>query len=575
MPGWRERLTNNWSQAEGSARDFLGRLTPSQRISLGLLAAIVLLGMSFIIVLGRSDAPKNKVFALGPSDDQGNSLLAESLRQRNIRYEITDEGIVVDPTDESKVQAVLAESEDLARHPDRFEWLEKPPSWQTTNSHQRARLHHSMTLKLEQTIDFFEGVERAIVNVPLNQRSLFVESANPTTASVHIVGEVDNKRARAIQSLVGSAFSIRPELVAVSDDRGPRRLGSDIAHDERQAGINRENQQKVHKLLARVLRPGSEYTVTVSSQINRSKSVESSKGYDADQSVSLVSRKTREKSESRHGLRSPGVEPNVVRGGGDQGTESDSLSTTHEREDVESENRFGEVTRTTELPAGDLEQLNVVVWVALEALRDKALSNLSIGGASKSEADITADDIADVKREFEDAIYTLVALKGVETSVQIFASSSTDGGRTQDTASSEPRVASFVQMHGREILLAVLSIVGCFFLYRIATRSVPQVETVSDPVADLRTFLEEKERRDRERELAEAEASNEPEPIDWEANEEDREALELLKAVTEFAQDRPELAATVLRNWVGESGPPAKPGAEEGATPAPEMEKAT
>ena len=116
-------------------------------------------------------------------------------------------------------------------------------------------------------------------------------------------------------------------------------------------------------------------------------------------------------------------------------------------------------------------------------------------------------------------------------------------------------VWGFAALHMREIVLATLALLACFLLYRVAKSGLPDLEELPDPVAELSAFLTEKEERDRvaAEEAARRAAEEEPEPtLEWESSDEDLEQLQLLEQISEYAEERPDVAAAVLRLWLNE-----------------------
>ena len=120
----------------------------------------------------------------------------------------------------------------------------------------------------------------------------------------------------------------------------------------------------------------------------------------------------------------------------------------------------------------------------------------------------------------------------------------------------------YMQLHMREFVLGFLALAGCFLLYRAASRSTPDLEPLPDPVADLQHFLKEKEERDRVRGLELGDDGVQKTEIEWESEEGDQEAIDLLESISQFAEDRPDLTAAVLRNWLHEGETPETKKAE-------------
>ena len=227
------------------------------------------------------------------------------------------------------------------------------------------------------------------------------------------------------------------------------------------------------------------------------------------------------------------------------------VETTTQREysETEFENRFGKTETKVNDPRGEIERISILVYLSREAVARQI--NLLKG--AEPDADLTPEEVEGKVRELEEDVRTFPAVAPERVTARVRTVVMTPDKRTADTNEAKGMLG-FVQVHVKEIVLGVLALIGCILLYRVASRAAPELEALPDPVADLQQFLRDKEDRDRLRaEQLQADLGDQKREIDWETSEEDREAIDLLESVTQFATDRPDLAATVLRSWISES----------------------
>lgn len=544
----KDRLQSGMSKVEGPAKDLLGKLSRSQRVSLAILAGAVVLIFVMVIVF----TPKESDLTVSlPKDEHG--VMQKGLDDKGIPYSDESGRLVVARKDIDQATAVAIESGLFDTDKGYFKWLYDDTSWNETSGHRAEKILDTLRRRTEDAILAIEGVNSVTLNVQLQKGSVFVNGKRPSTAAVQLdTGRkrLDLQRADGIRRFVAFSFGIKEQFVSIQDSLGPIDLegsaGMGYLDDTKQAK-EKALVGKLQSHLATFFTP-RDFIVTADMKLNTERKETRNRAIDVDNSGSLKARTVNTRQEATSGALAPGVKPNVVSGTADPSQVGTRTVSTHD--EIDYDNEFGYSDSRVEQGPGTVEKVALLVTVSRVAIEDIIRQN-----RGEPEYAPTQDDIdAEVER-LEDFVRGATAdAKEIDAKVFAVRFTADPAVATEDSLA----LSGFIELHGRELILAGLAIFGCFLLYRIAVRSVPEMEALPDPVSDLQQFLEEKEVRDRQlaEELA-AQKELEKETVNWEASDEDREALDLLKAVTEFAADRPELATTVVRNWLSElnSGP--------------------
>lgn len=545
----KDRLQSGMSKVEGPAKDLLGKLSRSQRVSLAILAGAVVLIFVMVIVFTPTESDARGTL---PDDDAG--IMRQGLETKGIPF--TEEGglLVVARSDMDKARAVAIESGLYSTDKGYFKWLYDDTSWNETSGHRAEKILDTLRRRTEDAILEIDGVHAVTLNVQLQKGSVFVNGKRPSTASVKLdTGrkKIDLQRADGIRRFVAFSFGIKEEDVMVVDSLGPVDLegagGMGYLDDTKQAK-EKALVGKLQSHLATFFTP-RDFIVTADMRLNTERKETQARAIDLDKSGSLKARTVNTRQEATSGALAPGVKPNVVSGTADPSQVGTRTVSTHD--EVDYDNEFGYSESRIQQGPGAVEKVALLVTVSRVAIED--IIRLNRG---EPEYTPTQDDIdAEVERLEEFVRGATADTDEIEAKVYAVRFTADPAVATEDSLA----LSGFIELHGRELILAGLAIFGCFLLYRIAVRSVPEMEALPDPVSDLQRFLEEKEERDRRlaEELA-AQKELEKETVNWEASDEDREALDLLKAVTDFASDRPELATTVVRNWLSELNPGQK-----------------
>ncbi|MEM7234467.1 MAG: flagellar M-ring protein FliF C-terminal domain-containing protein [Planctomycetota bacterium] len=553
-----DRMSQSYQKVEGPVKEFLGKLSSSQRWSLGILGVVVLLMLAMVVAYGPTD---NRTIQV-PLDEDG--LLVQDLDTNSIPYVIEGDHVVLAARYRSRVQRLFIENPAYNEDPNLFGWLYDQPSWNESSAQRREKLTDSKRREVVAAIQDLEGVKKAVVTVNLVNNSRFVLGEKQSTASVNVHTEasrLNNKLARGIRGFVAGSFGIQEQNVTITDGNGNVVARDDSVDflDEEKAATEEKLRRKIVEQLGTSF-AADEFMVAVDIKQDR-KTVRSQKT-DFDP-AGLVTGTTRERSEndesiSRQGA--PGTKPNaasMVDGSGGVST-----TTTRSYEETEFENYASREDSTIQAPAGEIELVKIMVRVSRHAIAGqiKALK------PEDDDAEPTEEEILSRAKEIEEDVRSVPAVEAEKIHARVRPVVM----RASMTTVADEQAAGmlgYAQNHVREIVLGMMAIVGCFLLYRAASRGTPELEPLPDPVADLQHFLRDKEDRDRQRAIElEQERKEKKQEVDWEAREEDREAIDLLESVSQFAEERPDIVAAVLRNWLHEKQGEAEP------TPNPEEE---
>ncbi len=536
---FKERINENYERLEKPVRELFSKLTRSQKISLALFGGTVLALLVTIIV---TQPGKSYEFSI-PDDTQG--VARQILKDNEIPFDARDQALYVADEEQSRVLSLAIVDSNFTESQELFSWLFKDANWGESSGQRREKLIQTTRRRVELALAQIPEVDSATVVPNIRDESLFVASSNPSTASVKLesVGRVSMKNARAIRRFVAFSFGLREQNVSIMDSQGPLDPDGSMVLDENKRNAEKDYQGKIVAHLSASYSP-RDFVATVDVSLNRQDEKRETKRVLPEDSHSLATRKHNQEETSVNKQRAPGVAPNVAEiSKNSPGVE---LETSMTSEETEFSTNFGEEHTTQINPSGDVVSLSVSVTIARAALAKHVKVSQGLSD------DPTPAQIDTHLRELEQQLKRSVALPEEQVTVVAQAAAWTHDIYPQEEQD-EPAVAGFFQVHAREIVLSILALLGCFMLYRVASRSVPALEPLPDPVADLQGFLKEKEERDRQRALEVESQDEEREAISWETTDEDRESLELLKAISEFAAERPDLAATVLRNWLNDT----------------------
>lgn len=208
---------------------FLGNLTPRQRIvAIGSFVAIVILLISLIVLLMGQKGEDKFITIMKDLPPKSVGEVVENLKEKNINYEIRDEGRSIAVERTKKDEAIIGLAMVGLPHDGRvgFEIFgDKANGMLSTDFEKKVALQRAMNGELSRIVQKIQGVERAEVMIVVPEPQLFQEQQQPTTASVLVKlgagGGFNPEQVEAITHIVSSSVpGLKPQNVTVADTEG-------------------------------------------------------------------------------------------------------------------------------------------------------------------------------------------------------------------------------------------------------------------------------------------------------------------------------------------------------------------
>ncbi len=532
-------------------RDMVNRMTPSQRISLVILAAVIMVAVGVMMFNTTADARMVPIAISG-------SQLPDLLAQQGVPYRQTQSGEILVPVSSvNQVRALAFQNGLDEKDTDLFHWLYDSISLGETAGHRANKLQDSRRRAVEQTLAWLEGIEEAKVHADIKKSPLFVTTPVVSTAAVVLKRRADldslpPRTVRSARKIVAGALGMPVSEVSVVDQTQTYDLDSPgLLAGETRRMSEHEWIRSISDLLMRVFAP-NEYFVKVDVKVNIVEKSRLDEEYSKDTSVSLTERRVEEKQEGDRGGGAPGVKPNVGSGGLNELPNVRIEKSTFSRNEEDFENRFGKATTDRRFPSGEVEKLAFDIGISTPALL-RTISEHKAAFGNQGYVP-TEQDVEDELAKWSDIVRKFSTLNDEEVEANLFTFQPrkiTPGAGIQGEWGDDPRtIASFFWLNWPKLLLALLALLGLFLLYRMARGVIPELEELPDPVADLDKFLQEKEQRLRAVAAAAASAPGLPGQGPWNISSNDQDAMDMLKSISDYANQRPDVVAAVLRNWM-------------------------
>lgn len=207
----------------------LSNLTPRQRmVAIGSFAVIIVLLVALVVLLmGQKGEDKYVVIVRDmPHKSVGEAI--EHLKEKQIPYEIRDEGTSIAVAREKKEEAIISLAMEGLPKDGKigFEIFgDKSGGMISTDFEKKVALQRAMNGELSRIIARMDGVEDAQVMIVVPEPQLFQEQQLPTTASVLIKfankGGFNQEQIDAITHLIASSVpGLKPNNVTVTDTDG-------------------------------------------------------------------------------------------------------------------------------------------------------------------------------------------------------------------------------------------------------------------------------------------------------------------------------------------------------------------
>ncbi|MCE9581657.1 MAG: hypothetical protein K8T20_03975 [Planctomycetes bacterium] len=515
-------------------RDFLVKLTTAQRVSLGVLAAVVV--VSFFLLF--SAAPGRAMVPLTPTGSTPDITAAvlESLKAKAVPYRLENGVVLVPPEKRDELFVQLYGDGVLPQGKNQFEWLWTQDVWTTTEARQRLQWTDTLRRRLEGAIASMDAVEAAAVQIAPGEDSATTINARPAKASVHLKlkrgrtpGDVN---ARAVAEMVAASIpNLAPEAVIITDTA----MNSYTIPDPKQANVlagtalqlKKEHEEFAAKKAKDALSFLSKVSVQASVDVDL-ESIEKETNKALPPETALRTSETSEKPGLAVGG-IPGVgsalepgglaEPGSVNGGPAEistGTESTSRR--------EFDNVFGSEKTKTVTPPGKIKGITLAVVVPY------AEAALAADGSKAASTEAAQENLANNLRD-----WTQLVARACNVEISQIKMHPVSFPEPVVTAAIVPVVEwrEIATRYGEKAALALLALGCLFFIWRIVRASVP------------RDVLDEIDR-------VRAELSIPPEgpSLDPATASADLRSARLQEKVTDMMRRNPQAGANLIRNWI-------------------------
>lgn len=298
--GWQARLTAFTSQ-------------PAFRRALPAIIGVGTLAVVAMLYLAIAGSPQRILYA--SLSDGERAKVVQALETGGIGYAIDNAtgAITVAEDDVYRARMLVASDAGLAAPQGASEMLDAIPLGSSrTLEGERMRLARERELML--TIQEIDGIEAVRVHLATPERSVFVRSSNPPSASVmlRLVSgrSLSQRQVEAIVNLVsGSVPGMTADAVRVVDHNG-RLLSDPRDADMEGLTLQREFEAKLQSQLAALLTPllgDGNFSSQVQAELDQSEVTSARETYDKDGAV----RSESERKATRMNARQPGGVPGV------------------------------------------------------------------------------------------------------------------------------------------------------------------------------------------------------------------------------------------------------------------------
>lgn len=395
-------------------RKQLARLTASQKLLIGSIAVIAVMGL----FLAAQYAGKPKLVELLPGvapAEQARALSA--LRVANIQVKDVDGKAMVPPGTEQQALALLQEQGQL---PDDtsilFRHIIEKSSWQNSRTQNEQLFQIALQNELGRVISNFKDIKSATVILDVPQPVGLGAAVRRPTGSVTVFMEsgrsLEQPTVDAIASLVSGARAGLPlENVRVIDGSTGRQRQASSPDDvssshyrEHAAAVEEQKRRQLMELLSYI--PGVIVAVTAEVDVSRV-NTQSTRYASPDEggTVSLLAKETKKSvtNNSTTPSAEPGIRSNqavdISRGPGGAGMRSEQKDT-----ETAMENRVGSEVQQVIDPRGMPTRLAASVMVPEGFIAAVLRRSKGAGGGGQDDAVPTEQEIRDKFAEFEASI---------------------------------------------------------------------------------------------------------------------------------------------------------------------------
>lgn len=557
-------------------KELLTKLSPSQRLSLAILAVVISVGISLLVFTSPSDGAMVKF-----ADAEQNPEVMELINRLDVPFELGDDGrtVMVPARRQAELRAVGATA--MLENPDDrgvYKFLFDAPNWGESSAQRRDKLMVVRKAELEQILASTPHIQRArvVFNKPPSDDWTYRKNRRNATAAVIITptdaqAGLKQNQARVIGDVVSNGLGIPLANVNVTDGIHSFDMGDmSTMYEGDRVGREKALEEKLRAQYAHF--SPWEVRLTVNLQVNRDQERTEVLTYDQENSYNVQIHSLEESRETQHPVsRDPGVAINTRDdearlnqvAGGDLANAA--YGEKYKREEGKFTPAISSTKREIVKPANQEKGVNVWLSLAKPAIVDSLREERRLfhGNPAEGEPEYvpTKDEVNAYLEEQRASIANVISMSGSEGKVTVSSFMAKDDIFTHVD---EPAgFLAFLGNHFRELILGILALVGCFLIYRIAVSSIPELEELPDPVADLSKFLEEREAIQREMAAVEEAAAPAESAAEWELSQEDAAHIDMMEAIADYTKENTDVTTSVIRMWMKDAKSPASVAAAE------------
>ncbi len=544
----------------GPVRETLEKLSPAQRLSLGVLGASLLVGLGTLALGGSSGKEMALVSIADVAEAQE---FASWLEKERIDAEVTPNGVAVAQSDLPYVRFQSRMLHAQGNRPDFFKYIDEDESVTTSNRARSDRWSVGNKRQLEDDLRRSDGIRDARVTfTPDRRRTALLRRDLGGGAAIHLEidenvyaeGRLPGSVARVVGQHVAAALGLNLERISVMDNRGN---GYDLSAKAVMAGGDDDPVARIRANISDLVEnsfPIGTFAVVVDVKRNLRPSAIVEESVDPDNKVNMTKRKVTETSKNLGSVGAPGLKPNVARlGEGD--ARPASASDSYERTETDFDNAWGRREVRTDVPAGELEgvtiSLEIDMATAVGILEETQRLLKNPDWSAKGEELDAALKV--FQEEWRLKLEQHSSLEPNRVKAQVDFSVRPRAAETASIGSDGRGMLAWLGEHAGSLVLVVLSLAGGAFLVRAARSGITDVGDLPDPVAELEQFLARREERiaaqAAKRQEVELERSTRE---TWNVEAGDQGTIDLLEDVIRYAQEQPQVAASVVKQWLRE-----------------------
>ncbi len=547
----------NMKEKLGQFKEFFAKLGKKTKVLIGIgIIVLVAAAVVLALVLNRKEY---EVLYSDVNTDEVQQIIGK-LQDSGIDYRYDGQGTIYVPeTNVDQVKANLA-SEGYPKSGFTYDVFRNNATMLTTDSDKQTYKIYELQDRIGATISLFENVKDAKVTIALGEQQKYaLDDSNQQEASASVVmvmkdnGSPTQEQVSAVQNLVSKAIpGMTIENVAVFDGNG-----LDVSVDpEKDSGMTSQESEEiaqmvedqVSKKVLNVLSPlfgSSNVRVSAKAKINMETLIRETINYNTPEKIDqndksgLLSKESGARESTQDGGTAGGVAGTETNSDvpvyGTDATEDDDV---YSSQQYDREYLFDQIKEQGQVPAGAIEDLSVAVTVNGEDLGDIDEDDLkSVIG--------TAAGIALVDQDEKIAVLAAPYFEATEDETQTTAGTGLLAGRRGWVIGG--LLVGFLVLVAIGVVLAVI-------LSRNKKKKKAAEEAARREEEQMATLLDALGEEGAEipaAAIAEGE-EQEPEVLDAETER----AMDLRQQIRDFAEQSPEIAAQMLRNWLngGELG---------------------